>query len=289
MANEQARFHRRVVNRQALDQHCADRKHKVTIFLRHDLRIFGNGHPTLLGGAIRPQRAIDTVGNRARRRGLRIGRVHTTGLRQQGWKFRRSRGIHAFLHELSRPLGIRARPHDVQLTVMALDEAMWSVTSHSPNTAALRIAIGIEKQGPNMRCIGIAVHISTDQPWELTATVHKTPDNRGTFIMIVQRNRRNQPAQITAGIHAIVALRRFPAVVATLNHQIDFFPVVTSHVAGPQVTGLPVKAKAPWIAQTPGVDFLPNISHAHQRIVCRNSIRLLAIDIDAQDRATQGG
>ncbi len=101
---------------------------------------------------------------------------------------------------------------------MALDEHMRLTIIRTPNTAPLHVAIRVEKQRPDIARQVVAVDIRANEPWDFTATIHKTPNDRATFTMIMQCNRGDELAEIATGLHAIVALHRFPAVVATLDH-----------------------------------------------------------------------
>ena len=55
--------------------------------------------------------------------------------------------------------------------------------------------------------------------------------------------------------------------------KINFLHTVLPHISNPEITGHPVEAASPWVAQAARPDFLLYIRHTHQGVVRRNGVR----------------
>src|SRR5690606_33725994 len=102
-------------------------------------------------------------------------------------------------------------------------------------------------------------------------------DRTATDGMLVFKNGQNQP--ITTAIGGVVTVRSFhdvPAIIFATGAvgwlKAHFFPLILAHIGNKQVSRLPIKAKAPRIAQPERPNFAASISLACKWVVGRNAV-----------------
>ena len=165
--------------------------------------------------------------------------------------------------------------------------------SCSRELATLPDASGVGASAPDSTTGKVSKHIHTDQTRKSLSAIAKATGHRSAFVPAVGHDRIAQSRSITGRrLEAIGALDDIPTVVlaaqARCRLKVDLFPCALTNVADEQISGLPIKAEAPRIAQSIDPNLVASIGNANEGIVRGRPRRTTGrIDIEAQDGAEE--
>src|SRR5690606_30309104 len=90
------------------------------------------------------------------------------------------------------------------------------------------------------------------------------------------------------GVEAMRPLLDVPPVVATGFHPSDLLVAGLAGVGDIHVAGFEVEGHPVWISEPVGPDLLPGVAITEERIVLGDAVRVVAVDVDAENAAQQG-
>ena len=121
-----------------------------------------------------------------------------------------------------------------------------------------------------------------------------TRDRARTTVAAVGEQRVDRARRTGAAFEGLCALHLVPTQIGIPSHvgrrrqQVDLLPGVLADVTDPQIVGLAVEREAPGVAHSVEVD-LGGTPVVGEGVARRDLVRLVGVDLDAQDRSQERG
>src|SRR5262249_9170727 len=138
----------------------------------------------------------------------------------------------------------------------------------------------------------VAVNVRSDQIRQCPASIDIAAGDRGGFRMGMVHHRRQDRTRPEPGLRAnrLATLAYAPAIIAPSLNTKDRFPLFPSDVIDPEVSGYPVEAHSPGIAQAVSPDFGAGAGAVGEGVIRGDPIAspcIAMFDVDPQDRGEE--